>query len=198
VGTLSIPQDYDPNTAKQIRVLTAGDQDAQGAVTVTVTDPVHSVTVTASLEVQVVATQRLASVTVYPDRVSLRPNQAKALTAQALDELGDPIDVKFEWTLVGDLGSLKEPADDEWGSRQEDPTDDPEGTGGDGTDPGGDGTDPGGDVVIAPPPEPSDDASTSTRFFVSDDRTGSGEIVVTATDAQGNTAEARVAVEVRG
>lgn len=95
IGSLS------PNNTKQV-TFKAGNTAGSGKVSVSVSYGSNSLT--AFADVSVAAS--LGSLTISPTSSTLGVGQTQIFTASALDELGNPMTIDFDWTIIGSIGSI--------------------------------------------------------------------------------------------
>lgn len=90
-----------PVNTKQVTFL-AGQNPGTGTLKVEVTYGGN--TITASADISVAAA--LASVSITPSTSTIGLNQTQVFTATALDELGNVMNLDFEWSITGAVGSI--------------------------------------------------------------------------------------------
>ena len=95
IGTVS------PTNAKQV-TFTAGQNAGSGTLKVEVAYGGNTVSATAQISISA----GLASVSISPSTLTAGLNQTQVFTATALDELGNPMNIDFEWSVTGAIGSI--------------------------------------------------------------------------------------------
>jgi hypothetical protein len=95
IGTVS------PNNTNQV-TFKAGATAGSGKLSVNVSYGGSSMTAFATISVAA----SLASISISPSTVSLGIGQTQVFTATALDELGNSMNIDFDWSIVGSIGSI--------------------------------------------------------------------------------------------
>ena len=90
-----------PVNSKQT-TFTAGQTAGSGVIKVDVTYGGNTISATADISISA----GLASVSISPSTSSLGLNQTQQFTATALDELGNVMNLDFEWSITGAIGSI--------------------------------------------------------------------------------------------